>query len=288
MPTPRELLETAMSYERTGLHDRALAAFARARESTLHPALVSEALRHEADIHRARCEWEEALTAARRSATIAGEAGLKGELAEALNAEAAVFLSRGDFAAAQPLLRRILELPVKDRIRGIAYQNLALVSAQAAEHDTAERYFRESVEYFRRAGYARGETISLVNLGRNLLDRQNAEAAVPLLREAERRALRLGDLDLLAMSRMNYAEALMESGEVDRAFELTCTALGHFDTTRNAYRRVECLRILGDIHKKRGESADARSCYQTALTMAERIEARAEIGPLTLRLEVLG
>ena len=264
-----------------------MATFARAREASAEPLLQAEALRHEADIHRARCSWPEAIEAARQSAAIAESAGLYNEFAEALNAEATVHYTTGDIERANALYARILELPVNDRIRGIVYQNLAIICIESAGHDAAEKYFVESVEYFRRARYDRGETIALINYGRSRLEQKDVVDAVSLLREAERRALSLADGDLLAMARLNFAEAIIQTGDDERALDLICTALGHFDTTGNAYRRTECLRILGDIHRRRGELDDAISCYQAALNIAESIEARAEIDPLRLRLEAI-
>lgn len=284
VPGARELLDSAIGYELSGALDRALDALSRAREATTSPAIVAETLRHEADIYRTRCEWDKALEAARLSAEVAQAAGLTPAFAEAINAEAAIYHTRGSYATAERQYRRILELPVDDRIRGIAYQNLALVSIQTDHHEAAEKYFQESIEYFQRAGYDRGVAIALVNYGRSRLDQKDATAAVPLLRDAERRALLLGDLDLLAMARLNYAEAALESGDDNRAYELICIALGHFDTTRNAYRRVEALRILGDIHRRAGQLVNAQTCYEHALTIAERVDAVGEIEQLKQRL----
>lgn len=283
MPESTEALDAAKSYEAAGSLDRALAAYALTRQVSRDPAVLSEAYRHEADIYRTRCDWEHALQAARQSGQIAQEAGLTGHLAEAVNAEAAVFHTRGDFARAGELYERILEMPVDDRVLGIAYQNLALVRLQSDQPAEAEPYFRESILCFRRAGYTRGEVIALINLGRNRLDRNDA-AAVTTLRDAESRALVLGDLELLAAARLNYAEALLFIGDEERAEDMACIALGHFDATDNSFRRIECLRILGDILRRRNEHDDARRFYERALAVAEQIEAVSEIGLLKQRL----
>jgi tetratricopeptide (TPR) repeat protein len=237
-----------------------------------------------ADIYRTRCDWEAALEAARQSGQIAQSAGLTGHLAEAVNAEAAVFHTRGEYARAGELYERILEMPVDDRVLGIAYQNLALISMQSDRPAEAEPYFRESVLCFRRAGYPRGEVIALINLGRSRLDRKDP-AAVTTLRDAESRALYLGDLELLAAARLNYAEGLLAIGDEERAHEMACIALGHFDVTDNAFRRIECLRILGDILRRRKEHEDARRFYERALSVAEQIEATSEISLLKERLD---
>jgi tetratricopeptide (TPR) repeat protein len=104
------------------------------------------------------------------------------------------------------------------------------------------------------------------------------------MRDAEHRALYLGDLELLAAARLNYAEALLSIGDEDRAEDMACIALGHFDATHNAFRRIECLRILGDILRRRKEHDDARRFYERALAVAEEIDATSEIGVLRERL----
>ncbi|HSL68635.1 MAG TPA: tetratricopeptide repeat protein [Longimicrobiales bacterium] len=287
MPDAREFFELALGYEASGSHDRALSFFARSRDATSDAVIQAQSWRHEADIYRTRCDWDHALGAARRSADVAQAAGLIDEFAEAVNAEAAVYHTRGDFARASALYRRILDLNVDDRVRGIAYQNVGLVSLQSGQPREAEHFFHKSIDCFRRAGYARGETIALINHGRSRLEQGDAEAAQPIFREAEQRALKLGDLELLAMARINYAEALLESGGSDRAFDLICTALGHFDSTGNDYRRVECLRMLGDIHRRGGQVDEARGCYEHACQIAKKIDARAELDVLRQRLELI-
>ena len=98
-----------------------------------------------------------------RSAQTALRAGLPELFAEALNAEAAVYLSRGDFVAARPLLEQILVIVTDDRILGIARQNLGNIAAQDRKLDVAREHFRRSREHFARAGYKRGEAIALIN-----------------------------------------------------------------------------------------------------------------------------
>ena len=137
MPDPVELLEEGVRCEQSGALDRAFERYCSAAELSDDPDVVSEALRRQAEVYRARCEWENALETAHRSADVARRARLSTRLAEALNAQASVYMSRGHFATAAPLLHQILSLTTDDRLRGIALQNLGTIAAQSGDLDTA-------------------------------------------------------------------------------------------------------------------------------------------------------
>src|SRR4051812_15111484 len=100
MPDPLELLEEGVRCEKSGALDRAFECYRSAAATAKDPDVVAEALRRQAEIYRARCEWQPALESARRSAEIARRARLPARLAEALNAQASVYMSRGHFVTA--------------------------------------------------------------------------------------------------------------------------------------------------------------------------------------------
>jgi hypothetical protein len=58
------------------------------------------------------------------------------------------------------------------------------------------------------------------------------------------------------------------------------TALGYFNNTNNAWRQIECLRLLGDITAKAQELATAVQCYVRGMQLALRIGARQEMNVL--------
>lgn len=288
MPEARDLLDTGERYAATGVLHKALESYrAAAAAAVALPAVLAEALRREADVHRTRCAWDEALEAARRSAAVARVAGLVDLEAEAVNAEAAVLQSQGELGTAAELYTRMLNLSTNDRILGIAQQNLGVIAAQQGDRLAAEKRFLESYQHFLAAGYKRGEAIALNNYGRCLLDQDQHEQADPILRRALRLAVELGDLDLVALARLNSAEVVMHGGELSRAEELASAALGYFGLTENRWRRVECLRLLGDIALRRDRVDYARSFYEAGLRTAETIAAKLEAEQLRERLAVL-
>jgi tetratricopeptide (TPR) repeat protein len=288
MPKARELLDTGIRYEAGGVPDKALEAFVAAEAAaTDEPAVRIEAMRRQADVLRTRCAWAKAVEAARRSAEAAKRAGEPILEAEALNAEAAVYQSRGDFAEATALYDAMLRMTPDDRIRGIALQNLAAIAAQSGDQVTAEQRFLESYQHFQAAGYRRGEAIALNNYGRCLLDQGDVDSAEPILEQAVAKAADLGDLELLALARLNFAEVRAQKDDLGRAEELASAALGYFGVTENRWRRVECLRLLGDIALRRGQPAHARAFFEAGLRSARELNARVEQQQLEERLKKL-
>lgn len=83
-----------------------------------------------------------------------------------------------------------------------------------------------------------------------------------------------------------HARALLDDGLICQKAgeELTSAALGHFTTEGNQWRRVDCLRLLGDLRVRRDEPAIARNLYEAALCLAQEIGAKSEQQKLNSRL----
>jgi tetratricopeptide (TPR) repeat protein len=277
MPDPLELLEEGIRCEQSGALDRAFEKYQSAAELAEDPDIVSEALRRQAEVYRSRCEWENAIETAHRSADVARRAKLSGRLAEALNAQASVYMSRGHFTTAAPLLEQILALTSDDRLRGIALQNLGTIAAQSGDLTTAEARFAESGSCFERARYTRGHAVALVNSAAVALDRGDYERAGARSRDAVILARQVNDMELIALATKNLAEAHVGMGDLAKAEDHASEALGFFKLVENAWRQVECYRLLGDICVRRGQCDSGIACYQHGLALAERIGATGEI-----------
>jgi len=283
MPEPLGDIEEGLRLEKFGMLDRALAHYAAAATGG-DPLTVATAWRRRASVLRTRCDWEGALAAARESAAVAVRHALPDAHAEALNAEAAVFQSTGDFAAARPLLERILDMTTDARIRGVALQNLGSIAAEGGDFETAEHRFLESYRCFQAAEYHWGQAFALNNYGRAAMDRENFEIAERVLTRAVDMARQIEDLDLAALATMNLAETMLCADDLERADEAASTALGYFDMAGNRWRRVECLRLLGDINRRDGQSEIARRCYIQGLELARQLGVQLEVTRLEERL----
>jgi tetratricopeptide (TPR) repeat protein len=279
MPDPVESLYEGMRAEKLGVLDRALVAYEAAAGASPDPDVVAQALTRQADVHRTRCEWDLAADCAKRASDVAMRAGLSTRHAEAMNAMALVLISKGALNDALPVIQAIIEASPDARVRGIALQNLGTIRAQLGQLGAAERAFAESYGYFQQCGYERGQAIALNNQGRVALDRGDALLAEEVLDRALAAARAVEDSELIALSMLNYAEAIL-ARDATKAEQLACSALGYFQGSNNSWRSVECLRLLGSINELQGSVGEAARCYQRALEMARTIDARVEITAL--------
>jgi tetratricopeptide (TPR) repeat protein len=283
VPEPLGDIDEGLRLEKSGMLDRALAHYEAAATGN-DPLTVTTAWRRRASVLRTRCDWEGALAAARESAAVALRHGLDDAHAEALNAEAAVFQSQGDFAAASPLLERMLGMTRNPRIRGVALQNLGSIAAEGGDYEKAEHRFLESYRCFKEAGYDWGQAFALNNYGRAAMDRGSLDIAARVLSQAVELARRVEDLDLAALAPMNLAETMLAADDLERADEAASTALGYFDMVGNRWRRVECLRLLGDINLRDDQRDVAMRCYAQGLELARELGIHLEITRLEERL----
>jgi tetratricopeptide (TPR) repeat protein len=283
----RALLDEGLVLQKAGMLDRAIAKYTEAMEAAGEPAIIAEALRRQSHAYRMRCDWDRAISAARQSADLARTSGLNDLVAEAMNAEGAVHQSVGELTEASRLFEEILTTTADPRIRGVALQNLAAVRAMDGDLSAAAVHFRAAYDCFSNAGYAWGQAHILNNLGRLALDGGNMAEAEESLHRAIDAAMRVEDLDLLAIARLNLAEVLMRLGSHDKAEDAASAALNHFGGSGNHWRSIECLRILGDLNVATGSLDAAHRFYSSALLAAEQIGAKAEQAQLRERLATL-
>jgi len=276
------LLEEGIRYERGGLTARAVSCF---EDVTQHwrddPASAAEAWWRLANQHRLQSRWFEALEAARAGATLAREHELPNHEADALNIEGAVWMTRGDYATARPLFERMLELAETSSTRAKALQNLGGIAGEERRFDEAERLFGESRKEFAAAHDARGEAVSLLNMGLLQLERGNTEVARATLEDAVNAARFTGDLEMHAAALLNLGIALSELRSISDAEERITTAYGQFTIADIPVQRVRCLMQLARLAVLRGEPATAKIC----LTHARDVAAAAQL-PRELRLIV--
>jgi tetratricopeptide (TPR) repeat protein len=278
--TARDELEEGLRFEQHGVLDTALAHYQRAAQAATDAALLSEAFRRQSSVHRTRCEWDLAIASAERAITSAREARLDDLHSEALSALAAVHRSRGNLDEAELLLEGALRLAHDERVRGIILQNLGGVAAEKHDLDTAQHKFVESYGCFRRSGYRRGEAFALNNYGRALLEGGHGAQAARVLAQAVAIARDVEDDELVALATLNVAETFFLVGDLTTAEGHVSEALGYFNHTQNAWRQIECLRLLGDITVKAQELATAVQCYVRGMQLALRIGARQELSAL--------
>ena len=293
-PTPTSLrdtlslLEEGIRYERGGLTARAVAAFEEvSRRAHEDPASAAEAWWRLANQHRLQSHWHDALEAARSAATLAREHGLANHEADALNIEGAIWMTRGDYAAARPLFERTLELAQTSSTRAKALQNLGGIAGEERHFEEAERLFTESRSQYAAAHDARGEAVSLLNLGRLQMERGDLEAARVTLEEAVSHARSTGDLEMHAAALLNLGMALSEMQRGVEAEERITTAYGQFTIAGIPVQRVRCLMQLARLAVLRNEPGTARVCLSHARDVAVQAQLPRELRLTVEQLEAL-
>lgn len=287
LPDARRLLEGGLRYERGGASDRALKQYEAVLDATSDPAIMAAALTRIAHTRRVRCEWDEALAAAREAVGIASAGALDREHGEALNAEASIHHSRGDLDLADSFYARVLEVTEDPRVRGMALQNRGAVAAVQGDLSAAEIHFGEAHEAFSRAADVSGQAHVLNSYTAIALDREDFALAEERAIRAIVAARAIGDLDLLGIARSNQAEALGGLGRFSEAEAAATQALGHFESTGNSWLRAQCLRMLGELTERQDEPEMARRFYKRALALAEEIGTAGQFDDLRMRLESL-
>jgi tetratricopeptide (TPR) repeat protein len=282
------LLEEGIRYERGGLTPRAVSCFdevtQRWRED---PAAAAEAWWRLANQHRLQSRWFEALEAARAGAKLAHEHGLSNHEADALNIEGAVWMTRGDYATARPLFERTLELALTSSTRAKALQNLGGIAGEERHFEEAERLFTESRAEYGAAHDARGEAVSLLNLGRLQLERGDLDSARATLETAVGSARLTGDLEMYAAALLNLGMVLSEQQCIAEAEERITTAYGQFTIAGIPVQRVRCLMQLARLAVLRREPAMAEVCLSHARDVAAEAQLPRELRLIVEQLDTL-
>jgi tetratricopeptide (TPR) repeat protein len=283
-----DLLAEGIRYELGGLTTRAVACFEEVtRRWREDPAVAAEGLWRLANQHRLQSHWGEALESARAGAALAREHGLANHEADALNIEGAIWMTRGDYSAAQPLFERTLELARSSSTRAKALQNLGGIAGEERRFEEAERLFTESRHEYAAARDVRGEAVSLLNLGRLQAERGDLTGARETLEQAVSGARLSGDLEMHAAALLNLGIVLGDLDRMADAEERITTAYGQFTIADIPVQRVRCLMQLARLALQRNEPAAARICLTHARDVAEGAQLPREIRLIVEQLDTL-
>lgn len=284
--TPRAYLDRGLQLEQAGALERALEMY---RQVLAQDPSVTEQIEAHiriARVHRAATAWGKSRAESSEAIQLAERVGADDLAAEAMNVEVGALQMRGSFDQADSLATRALELARSPRVRGIILQNLGRSAAERRDFETSDRYFSESVDAFRGAGYEIGLAVALTNAAKAALDRGDPHRSLEIGQEAIVLARRLNALDVLLTAVQNQAAAFVELGNLDDAELLLTEALGHFTSARNYLRQAECLEIMGQMSESgSGDHDTAIRCYSRARDLARGAGDQALYDRLTKRLE---
>ncbi len=248
------------------------------------PIIVAQALTRQAAVYRRLSEWDLAASYAQRAREIAEGANLPELRADALVAEGNALMCSGRLTEAAAVYHRLVRVALNDRQRGIAMQNIGSIHAQQKQFEWAAEAYEASRSLFRSAGYARGEAITLNNLGRLAHDLGNLADAERLLTEGLAAAREVGDAELAALARLNLAQLRVDQNALPAAAAMVAEAYGHFVVSENRWRQIECLWVLADIAEREGQSSLVRTYLERGRDIARQINAKVELERIEARL----
>jgi eukaryotic-like serine/threonine-protein kinase len=194
----RVLDVVAQVYTRLGEYERAESLFRQAAallraEPGVNAGEIAAPLSRLGDLLRRRGQLDEAVALLDEAIGLAELAGDTILLANGLNDLGLARYDQGDFAEAERLHRRALELRSsaygsRHNRTATSLQNLALAVAQLNRGSEAEALYREALVIYRETlgGEHTEVATTLTSLGRSLSERGEFEEAIPLLSEALR------------------------------------------------------------------------------------------------------
>jgi DNA-binding SARP family transcriptional activator/Tfp pilus assembly protein PilF len=194
---------------------------------------------------------------------------------------AAAFWLAGDVRECRAHARRAHEVAVAARDdRALANAHVALALCANLTGDPAET--QTHYERALRLADAAGDPVLVTRVRANLascLERQGRHAeALELLRPALELATRTAHAGMLAMALCNKANLLRRTGRLDDAAVA-------FDRSIEIYQKAGSRKVayalngLGDLHRERGRSQEAESCYRQALRAASAEANRQGLVP---------
>ena len=151
-----------------------------------------------------------------------------------------------------------------------ALQVLLLASSSTGVHVNATALAQTARNVAAWAGDDWRLAASTADLARLVARTDGQDAALPLLRQAQRLAIRSGDPMLLARARL--AEAIMAHGrgDLDSARRLSEEALAFAQEAQSPRLQALLLGNLADMYAKQGRPADALRALEQALPMVRR------------------
>ena len=200
-------------------------------------------------------------------------------VAQTLNDLGVLYREQGDPLKAEPLLRESLEerrrlLGPENKDVAVTLVELARVLNDTGRADEAEPLIRESLAIRRKVyGDEHNETaVSKAELGRLLMRRGDLAAAEPLLRENVATTVHVlgADHPNSAAAQSTLAQLLMVQGDLSAAETLMRESV---DVNRRVFgpegvEYAQALNTLGIVLEWRGRLADARARYEEALRIA--------------------
>ena len=172
-------------------------------------------------------------------------------------------------AAEEALVEALGYYRTIDDLHGIAETSgqLAIVSMELGDGDTAVELYRAALEISRDIDYRRGVAVNLANLASALYSQAKVGSALSHYREAAMIFAEIGDRLGAALLRANAASVrylVLGDESVEADVE---ASLAFFESEDHAWGQAFCHEHLAAIHKGRGDLATARNLVNRGLDL---------------------
>jgi predicted ATPase/class 3 adenylate cyclase len=229
---------------------------------------------------------EEAVDTLRSAITIAEGLGNHALVAEG-HLRIAALVMNDDFAAAEPELRRCLELAAdlgSHRIEAEATSWLGITAYFRGRPAEAEQLCLKARTWFERTGDTYFQVQNIVSgLAIFALDSDRPDEAEAWLREALPVALQIGGWVVLA-TYWHLVEALVDQDRLDDARELVAFAARNVEEEGYSLSRAYLLLAEAAVATAAGESVTAGTAYAEALRLLEELNFVGDVAEARLAL----
>lgn len=148
---------------------------------------------------------------------------------------------------------------------GLAYQ-------QMGKLDSADMYFRQTMQIAQQQGNTTWECIASGNLGQSAFLRKEYDKAIPLLEKDRHQAVIIQDWGLAAGALLTLSEISLEKHELANAWQQLETAREYVYRSRQYHRYGKLYPLLARAYSYKGMGAMAVTYFDSALFVKDSLE----------------
>jgi len=218
---------------------------------------------------------DQALPSCEEAYTVFLAAGNKSAAADALRNTADTLGTLGKFQEAIDTYGRALNLleglGEHNKI-GAVFNNMAIGYENMGNLDRAEQLYRAARVEFEKAGDAGNQITATENIADILFLRGNLAGAEKLYQEALRMVASVDGSEPYLLSRL--ADLNLARGRVQEARRLAQQSVDAYQASQGQYQYLSAaMLVLGEVQEEQGEVAAARSQFEQALGITQKIGA---------------
>ncbi len=278
LPIASDVVEAGHLAEREGDLERALARYGEALAvvpAEQEPGRAAEILRAIARVYHKRGDYLDALNASERSLEHAERSGKPEHVVAALNAVAISAQYRGKLDRAEEMYTRAAELAEntgQTALAAMVNQNVATLASIRGDTATALARYRRALDEFRRNGDRVSAPYVLTNMALAHAELGDWPAAQAALNEAHQLAQETGDLDQMAMIRLNKGDLCVRLHQFDEAREHCDRAFELYTRLESKSGLAETYKCYGLLYKESGKPALAEAHLLMVVQLAQECE----------------